>query len=76
MLPYTGGKPQPRFAILVSTIGGGGFEIWGPAAETQLAGLCPLLGDTGILICKVKCPDVQRLMIPISRGDLTCSTPL
>ena len=31
MLPYTGGKPQPRHAILAITLrGGGGFEIWQP----------------------------------------------
>ena len=29
MLPYTGGKPQPRYAILVLNLrGGGGFEVW------------------------------------------------
>ena len=31
MLPYTGGKPQDRWAILAYNLrGGGGFEIWQP----------------------------------------------
>ncbi len=29
MLPYTGGKPRPRHAVLAMNLqGGGGFEIW------------------------------------------------
>ena len=29
MLPYTGGKPQPRRAVLAfNPRGGGGFEVW------------------------------------------------
>ncbi|MEZ5172527.1 MAG: hypothetical protein R2850_03205 [Bacteroidia bacterium] len=29
MLPYTGGKPWERYAILALNMqGGGGFEIW------------------------------------------------
>ena len=31
MLLYTGGKPQPRYAVLVINLqGGGGFEVWEP----------------------------------------------
>ncbi|NMB37878.1 MAG: VOC family protein [Bacteroidales bacterium] len=61
MLPYTGGKPQPRFAILaLNHRGGGGFEVWEPRGrELNWPASTPLLGDTGIFICKVKCPDVQ-----------------
>ena len=36
MLPYTGGKPQPRRSgIAVNIRGGGGFEIWQPKAASS-----------------------------------------
>lgn len=62
MLPYTGGKPQPRHAILaISQRGGGGFEIWQPKGRKVVYPKEPLrLGDLGINICKVKAKDVQR----------------
>ena len=62
MLPYTGGKPQPRRSgIAVNIRGGGGFEIWQPK-ERELNYLKePVrLGDRGILIAKVKSSDVER----------------
>lgn len=62
MLPYTGGKPQPRHAILaISQRGGGGFEIWQPQGRKVVYPKELLrLGDLGINICKVKAKDVQR----------------
>ena len=62
MLPYTGGKPQPRRSgIAVNIRGGGGFEIWQPK-ERELNYLKePVkLGDLGILIAKVKTSDIER----------------
>ena len=62
MLPYTGGKPQPRRSgIALNIRGGGGFEIWQPK-ERELNYLKePVrLGDLGILIAKVKTGDVER----------------
>ena len=62
MLPYTGGKPHKRHAILaISMNGGGGFEIWQytsrkaehPTFELQL-------GDLGIYIGKIKCRDINE----------------
>ena len=60
MLPYTGGKPQPRHAILAITQrGGGGFEIWQPKGRKVVYPKTPLqLGDYGINICKVKSRDM------------------
>ena len=60
MLPYTGGKPQPRHAILAITQrGGGGFEIWQPKGRKVVYPKEPLrLGDYGINICKVKCKNI------------------
>lgn len=61
MLPYTGGKPQPRHAILAITQrGGGGFEIWQPKGRKVVYPNEPLrLGDYGINICKVKCKNIN-----------------
>ena len=61
MLPYTGGKPQPRRAIMVFNIrGGGGFEIWQPKGRTlNYLDRPTQLGDIGLLIAKIKSPDVE-----------------
>ena len=61
MLPYTGGKPRRRRAILaVNLQGGAGFEVWQPmdgnihkpAAEARL-------GDYGTFAGRVKCADLD-----------------
>ena len=61
MLPYTGGKPQPRrSAIAVNIRGGGGFEIWQPKGRPLNYLKEPVrLGDLGILIAKVKTSDIE-----------------
>lgn len=61
MLPYTGGQPHDRHAILALNMqGGGGFEIWQYTSRTpQPASFVPKLGDYGINICKMKSPDVD-----------------
>ena len=61
MLPYTGGKPQPRRSgIAVNLRGGGGFEIWQPKGRELNYLKAPLqLGDLGILIAKVKTADIE-----------------
>jgi len=62
MLPYTGGKPRSRHAVLAMNLqSGGGFEVWQykerkpeyPARET-------MLGDLGIFACKIKVKDVEK----------------
>jgi hypothetical protein len=41
MLPYTGGKPHKRHAILAINLkGGGGFEIWQYTSRTPQAPTC------------------------------------
>ena len=61
MLPYTGGKPQPRRSgIAINIRGGGGFEIWQPKGRELNYLKEPVkLGDLGILIAKVKAPDIE-----------------
>ena len=61
MLPYTGGQPQSRHAILALSLqGGGGMEIWQYTGRTpQPPAFQIQLGDLGFNIAKVKCSDVQ-----------------
>jgi catechol 2,3-dioxygenase-like lactoylglutathione lyase family enzyme len=64
MLPYTGGKPVSRHAVLALNLqSGGGFEIW------QYKGRVPQkikeeirLGDLGILVCKMKVKNVLKTL--------------
>ncbi len=62
MLPYTGGLPQKRHAVLALNLnGGGGFEIWQYTDRTPQAPLfVPALGDLGIFAAKIKARDVQK----------------
>lgn len=72
MLPYTGGKPQPRFAILAICLqGGGGLEIWEPRGrELNYPTQQPKLGDLGIFIAKIKSRDVNATYETFSRKGL------
>jgi catechol 2,3-dioxygenase-like lactoylglutathione lyase family enzyme len=61
MLPYTGGQPRSRHAVLAFNLqSGGGFEIW------QYKGREPLqikeeirIGDLGITACKMKTKNIR-----------------
>jgi catechol 2,3-dioxygenase-like lactoylglutathione lyase family enzyme len=61
MLPYTGGKPHKRHAILAINLkGGGGFEIWQYTSRTpQPPAFTPQLGDLGLFCAKMKTTSVQ-----------------
>ncbi len=60
MLPYTGGKPRKRHAVLaINMMGGGGFEIWQYIGREPKAPEKPVqAGDLGIFAAKIKSPDV------------------
>jgi len=62
MLPYTGGEPHERRAILtLSMRGGGGFEIWQYTSRSPVAADFELrLGDYGINCAKIKSVDVEE----------------
>ncbi|PLX00185.1 MAG: glyoxalase [Marinilabiliales bacterium] len=62
MLPYTGGKPQQRRAILAMNMrGGGGLEIWQPKGREQRKPEKQiLLGDLGLYVAKYKAGDAQK----------------
>jgi catechol 2,3-dioxygenase-like lactoylglutathione lyase family enzyme len=61
MLPYTGGKPQRRHAVLALNLqGGGGFEIWQYVErKPQYPDFTIQLGDLGIFAAKIKCRDIK-----------------
>lgn len=62
MLPYTGGQPQQRHAILALNLqGGGGLEIWQYTGRTPQPPEFELeLGDLGLYAAKLKCKSAQN----------------
>jgi len=62
MLPYTGGVPQKRHAVLALNMsGGGGFEIWQYTDRVpQPSKFVPALGDLGIFAAKIKTRHVRK----------------
>lgn len=61
MLPYTGGKPRMRHAVLAMNMqSGGGFEIWQyKGRKPQDAKAEILAGDLGIFACKMKVKSIE-----------------
>jgi catechol 2,3-dioxygenase-like lactoylglutathione lyase family enzyme len=65
MLPYTGGEPRNKRAILAMNLqSGGGFEIW------QYTERAPVkikeeirIGDLGIIACKIKAKNVPESLM-------------
>jgi len=72
MLPYTGGKPRSRHAILALNMqGGGGFEIWQYVDRVPVkAEFDVLFGDLGINITKIKAKDVDEAYEYFKTNDL------
>ena len=62
MLPYTGGKPHDRHAVLaINGNGGGGFEIWQYTSRTpQAPNFEVQLGDLGTFVAKIKSKNVEK----------------
>lgn len=62
MLPYTGGKPHKRHAMLAINIkGGGGFEIWQYTSRSpQPSNFIPQLGDLGLFCAKIKSINIEE----------------
>ena len=72
MLPYTGGEPQNRHAIIALNIqGGGGLEIWQYTTRTpQAPEFNVQTGDLGIYISKIKSSNVAALYIKLkNKGE-------
>lgn len=64
MLPYTGGKPRSRHAVLAMNLqSGGGFEIWQyMGRQPKDPGKEILAGDLGIYACKMKVKNVDEAL--------------
>jgi len=73
MLPYTGGKPRSRHAVLALNLqSGGGFEIW------QYKGREPVkikeeirIGDLGIIACKMKVKNIQETLTSFQKDGIS-----
>lgn len=78
MLPYTGGQPHSRHAVLaVNMQGGGGFEIWQYKSRKPVAASFKLqLGDLGINIAKIKSYDVEAAYRNMKDAGLKVLSPL
>jgi len=78
MLPYTGGEPRERHAVLAFNLqGGGGFEIWQhKSKKPEYAQTVHQLGDTGILITKIKSHNIQASFNILSEGGYSLVTNL
>jgi catechol 2,3-dioxygenase-like lactoylglutathione lyase family enzyme len=72
MLPYTGGKPRSRHAVLALNLqSGGGFEIW------QYKGREPMnikdeimIGDLGIIACKMKVKNIHETLAAFHKKSI------
>ena len=71
MLPYTGGKPRARHAILALNLqGGGGLEVWQyKARKTQAPAFQVQLGDRGIFAARVKTRNVEEAFAFLGREE-------
>jgi catechol 2,3-dioxygenase-like lactoylglutathione lyase family enzyme len=73
MLPYTGGEPRSRHAVLALNLqSGGGFEIW------QYKGREPvkikeeiMIGDLGIIACKMKAKSIHETLSAYQSAGVT-----
>jgi catechol 2,3-dioxygenase-like lactoylglutathione lyase family enzyme len=73
MLPFTGGEPRSRHAVLALNLqSGGGFEIW------QYKGREPVMineeiriGDLGIIACKIKVKNIQETLSSFRKNGIS-----
>jgi catechol 2,3-dioxygenase-like lactoylglutathione lyase family enzyme len=79
MLPYTGGEPWSRHAVLAFNLqSGGGFEIW------QYKGRIPvgvseeiMAGNLGIFACKIKVKSIEKALAAFIKENISVlSEPL
>ena len=72
MLPYTGGKPRKRHAVLALNMrGGGGFEIWQhKGKKPEPPGFEVQLGELGIKMGKLKTDNIRKAYQTFSSAGL------
>jgi catechol 2,3-dioxygenase-like lactoylglutathione lyase family enzyme len=73
MLPYTGGKPRSRHAILALNLqSGGGFEIWQyKGREPMVSSTQIQIGDLGIFACKMKVKNIDAALVSFREKNMT-----
>jgi catechol 2,3-dioxygenase-like lactoylglutathione lyase family enzyme len=72
MLPYTGGKPRARHAILALNLqGGGGLEVWqSKGRKTEPPDFQVQLGDLGIFSVRIKARDLQAALAYLRKQNV------
>jgi catechol 2,3-dioxygenase-like lactoylglutathione lyase family enzyme len=72
MLPYTGGEPRLRHAVLVFNLqSGGGFEIWQHKSRTPLEVTEEIkAGNLGIFACKIKVKSIKKTFIAFEKENI------
>jgi catechol 2,3-dioxygenase-like lactoylglutathione lyase family enzyme len=72
MLPYTGGKPRRRHAVLALNLqSGGGFEIWQHKDREPVKIKEEIrVGDLGIIACKIKVKNIQAALASYQKEGL------
>jgi catechol 2,3-dioxygenase-like lactoylglutathione lyase family enzyme len=65
MLPYTGGEPRSRHAVLALNLqSGGGFEIWQYKNREPVTIKEEIrIGDLGIIACKMKVKNIEETLV-------------
>ena len=72
MLPYTGGQPQSRHAVLAYNLqSGGGFEIWQYKGRTPVESSREIkAGNLGIFACKMKVRNLEKTLSGFRNKDV------
>jgi catechol 2,3-dioxygenase-like lactoylglutathione lyase family enzyme len=72
MLPYTGGEPRSRHAVLAYNLqSGGGFEIWQYKGRTPVDVSGEVVaGNLGIFACKIKVISVKNTLIHFRKENI------
>ena len=73
MLPYTGGEPRKKHAILAMNLqSGGGFEIWQYTERVPVRIKEEIkVGDLGIIACKIKTKNIQDALSLYQENRIT-----
>ena len=73
MLPYTGGMPRNKHAILAMNLqSGGGFEIWQYIEREPVKIKEEIkIGDLGIIACKIKAKNIKETLASYQKKGIS-----
>jgi catechol 2,3-dioxygenase-like lactoylglutathione lyase family enzyme len=73
MLPYTGGEPRSRHAVLAFNLqSGGGFEIWQHKGRTPVEAAGKIeAGNLGIFACKMKVKSIEKTLLFCKENNIS-----